>query len=886
MRILLSFLLIMSASLCTAQPTLVNNEVHFQYRDAAAKTVSVAGDFNSWSRSDGAMKKSGEDLWTYARTLSPGVYQYMVVINDDKYVRDPANPASAENYNRSARNSVFAITYDGRLLLADSIPGGSGMTGDNFPIDPERKPVYLNIIWHQHQPLYVDPTKDQLQGPWVRTHATKDYYDMAALLRKYPKIHCTINLTSSLLLQLKEYYVDRLAPFIDVKKNSMDIAGFQKKWKGKTDPWIDLALKPAEKFTKSDKNFLYSNTWNAFGISEVMIDRFPEYAALNAKRNVDQMPGLELFTAQELREIKFWFFLAYFDPDFLLGPVKLPDGSVVNLSDYVSFGADGKFRLKKQITEADCRRMIVETYRVMANVIPIHKELRYDATTGKGQVEIITTPYYHPILPLIYDSDVARTCQPNDQLPTRFSYPEDAKAQVAKAVRFYTSIFGSAPSGMWPGEGSISQQALDVMRESGIRWTASDAKILARSEPPNQANTSPYRFYTPAAMPMGGAMMGGPRKENPPREIALVFRDTELSDRIGFKYQTYKGEEAADDFVRTILSRAPKSGEPDVLVTVILDGENAWEWYRQDMDGKEFLNALYRKLSLLADRKQVITTTTTEYMVGNSSRGVKAHPLEELPAIQKLWPGSWINGNFDTWVGEGEENRAWEYLLRTRQDLEKSGLKQPDPLMPAPRNGSKSWYAYKAWDEMYAAEGSDWFWWYGSDQTAPAGDKPFDDAFRVHLNNVYKNAQLAGAKIESPGFDPIIVENNPTGGGQGTMAQSQGDRQLVTFTCNASKENVKDAIYIVGNLAELGAWTPNAIRMRDDGREGDLKPKDGIWSIQIAIPVGEEVQYKFTNSGKRGEWVPGEEFSGNNRTFRVAAKSASVVIINNTFGKK
>jgi hypothetical protein len=185
---------------------------------------------------------------------------------------------------------------------------------------------------------------------------------------------------------------------------------------------------------------------------------------------------------------------------------------------------------------------------------------------------------------------------------------------------------------------------------------------------------------------------------------------------------------------------------------------------------------------------------------------------------------------------------------------------------------------------MYASEGSDWFWWYGDDQTAPAGDKPFDDSFRIHLNNIYKFAKLAGATINSPGFDPIIKDNSRPAGRQGTMAQSKGETQLVLFTCDASREKVPDAIFIVGGLPELGSWTPNAIRMSDDGTNGDLKAKDGVWSLQIAIPIGEEVQYKYTNSGKTGEWVPSEEFSGNNRSYRVAANSKSV-IIKDIFGK-
>jgi alpha-amylase/alpha-mannosidase (GH57 family) len=236
----------------------------------------------------------------------------------------------------------------------------------------------------------------------------------------------------------------------------------------------------------------------------------------------------------------------------------------------------------------------------------------------------------------------------------------------------------------------------------------------------------------------------------------MVFRDTELSDRIGFKYQSYEGEDAAEDFVRSILSFAPPSEQSDVLITVILDGENAWEWYRQDMDGKQFLNALYRKLSKLYESRQVITTTTTEYLKGNPQRGIPSHPIQQQPRMKQLWPGSWINANYNTWIGEPEENKAWEYLLRARQDLAKSGMKQPDASQAAPKLNTRTWFSYMAWESMYAAEGSDWFWWYGKDQEAPGGDKPFDDTFRIHLINVYRFAREAGASIQSPGFDPII----------------------------------------------------------------------------------------------------------------------------------
>src|SRR5689334_23782574 len=190
--------------------------------------------------------------------------------------------------------------------------------------------LYLNIIWHQHQPLYLEPELDQLQGPLVRTHGTKDYYDMASMLEQFPDVHCTFNLTSSLLQQLQTYYIDRLGPFVDLRKNRLDREKFLARWKGKTDPWIDLLLKPAAAFDPQDRAYLVTNPWNALYVTEVMLGRFPEYKALKEKA----VRGSSL-TEQEVREIKFWFFLAYFDPDFLDGRVALSDGSIVDLTDLV-----------------------------------------------------------------------------------------------------------------------------------------------------------------------------------------------------------------------------------------------------------------------------------------------------------------------------------------------------------------------------------------------------------------------------------------------------------------------------------------------------------------------------------------------------------------------
>ena len=729
------------------------------------------------------------------------------------------------------------------------------------------KTLYLNIIWHQHQPLYLDPDLDQLQGPWVRTHATKDYYDMASILERYPDIHFTVNLTSSLLSQLEEYYVARLGRFYLPKTNRIDAKKYFAKYQGKTDPWVDIALKPTGKLSAKDKAFLLTNVWNAFGISEIILARFPQYKQLKEKLARE---GATSFTEQELREIKFWFYLAYFDPDFFDGPLMLANGLALDLSDLLGKNSDGTYTLKKTVTEEDCNRIVAETYKVSSAIVPIHKKLMYNPKRQSGQIEIITTPYYHPILPLIYDSDLARICQPSDQMPSRYHFPKDAEAQVAKAAAYFEREFGAPPTGMWPGEGSVAHDVLPVFAKHGIRWLATDEKILFKSRPTNQPNYYPY-----VASGSGGT-------QNP---VVIVFRETELSDKIGFTYQNYYGEDAADDFIRSILRHVPADHEQDRLLTVILDGENAWEWYKHDNDGKTFQNALYRKLSKLYATKQVITSTVTEYISGNPARNIPAHPVESLPRIEWLWPGSWINGNFDTWIGEDEENRAWEYLLTARQDLDKSGLKQPDPASLPPKEGTKSSYRYKAWEALYAAQGSDWFWWYGTDQNAPAGDRPFDLAYITHLKNIYKFAKLGGGKMPKRNFQPIIRDETANSSqANGVMALSKSDLVTVVFRCDAQDVYVRKAIYIVGSDQKLGNWVPNKVRMFDDGTHGDDKG-DGIWTIEVQLPEGAEIEYKFTNSGAEGDWNSSEEFAQSNRKIKVERQSEGKMVVLTRFGK-
>ncbi len=743
--------------------------------------------------------------------------------------------------------------------------------------------LYLNLIWHQHQPLYLDPQTDQLRGPWVRTHATKDYYDMAAMHADFPEVHATINLTSSLLYQLDEYYVKRLGPFLYKHADghwAIDTTRFFAQWKGKTDPWIDLALKPTTQFTAADRAKLLTEPWNAFGISTVQIARFPQYNALRHKSR-------DSLTVENMTAVKAWFYLAHFDPDFLRGTAKID----INLSDLIH-EQSGRFYLKHPLTERDANRLVADAVRVMQAVIPAHRALSFvnDRRTPEGiayyQLEIITTPFYHPILPLLIDTDVAKTCQPRDSLPPRFAYPQDAHAQVLKGREYYMDQFHANPYGMWPAEGSVSDAAARIFRNNGIRWICGDMHVLQRSSPSGLDVAQPYRISCDSLNSEGS----DPVTEKYESCIAIVFRETTLSDHIGFTYQKMQPVEAAEHFVNEVMRYKPKDGEPDRLLTVILDGENAWEWYENDMDAKVFLRTLYEKFTRARTDQKFTCVTPTEYFAGNPTRKIPAHPIGALTKIESLWPGSWIGASFDTWIGEPEENEAWEYLLQTRRDLEQSGLGQGGwtitPLDTANMRRTNAGMA--AYESMYAAEGSDWFWWYGADQSAPAGDRPFEEAFFAHLRAVYKHMRDAGVNIKTPDFAPILsaakVSLQETGG---TMSRSDvHDSVTVRFVCDASGQNVSKAIFITGNIPQLGNWSPNTLRLHNDGLHHDSLLNDGVWTLEITVPLGSEIQYKYTNSGAPGIWVPSEEFPQANRSFTADGPPESIIVRHDIFGKR
>jgi alpha-amylase/alpha-mannosidase (GH57 family) len=702
--------------------------------------VFVAGDFTGWQNDPIPMTRNEESQFTATTFVQIGFHQYRFIV-DGEWITDPSNDAVVIN-NYGEENSAFYFNAKGEVELR--APEANAMKAIDEPAT--QGTVYLSLVWHQHQPFYLDAEKDQLIAPWVRTHITKDYYDMTAMVAEYPDIHVAVNLTPVLLTQIQSYYVQRLAPYYDRQTNRIRSGEFLDRWVGRTDPWVDLMLRDTESFSTEDEGYLFRNEWSAFSVSSVMMERFPQYLALRNK------PRAQL-TVQDKRNIKCWFWLALFDPDFLRGEVRLVTGRTVDLSDLI-FEKDGpQWESWRDFTEDDANRLVAEMVKIAEATVPLHRQMSYDPLKGTGQVELTTTPFFHPILPLLIDVQAGRSSKDKAPASLRFNHPEDARMHIYLAQAGHEAWFGQKPKGFWPAEGSVSQTAINLFAEEKVTWIATGDGVLQRSEPSGLAADTPYR------------VMGAHN-----RPVVIFFRNTGLSDLIGFRYQRWDPEEAAEDFVRQILTLAPAEAGQSNHITVLLDGENAWEWYTEDPDAKQFLHALYRKLSERQDAGRIVTVTPMEYLHGNPGRGVPSHDPMTLPEITSLWPGSWIFADFSTWIGEDEENRAWRWLARVRSDLEKTaGRYHPLPIKATDRDRAVN----AAWRSLFAAEGSDWFWWYGADQNTGEGDTRWDMLYRTHLLQVYRNLQKAGYEIEVPKIPSLMDEGSDTQQGGGTMTPGQ-----------------------------------------------------------------------------------------------------------------
>jgi len=538
--------------------------------------------------------------------------------------------------------------------------------------------VSLALWWHQHQPYYPDDVAGENPMPWVRLHATKDYLGMALHLEEVPEFRCTINLVPSLLAQLEAYV------------------------NGASDTHLNLSRRPADGLNHDDAGYILDNFFMANPDS--MIRPHPRYHELYMTRsswNSSAREAMVRFRARDFRDIQVWSNLAWIHPLLFEKDPELAE-----------------FKAKARYYSEDEKEWFLKKQReLLGRVIPLHCAL-----AARGQIELTTTPYYHPILPLLLDKTSAREGMPDVSLPGyRGGYPEDAALHVRRAIESHTRHFGERPRGMWPAEGSVSQAIIPLLAEHGIEWIATDEEILGCSTHGKIGRDSRGHVRHPELLYRAWKV------REAGHELAVLFRDHALSDQIGFHYQRTAGPVAAADFLGklTAIGDACRHNHATV-VPVILDGENCWEYYPDG--GVSFLRSLYQ--GAVRD-PQVRPVKAGEFL--------REHPPAD--ALPRLFAGSWISHNFAIWIGHPEDNRAWDALHAARGFLveeERSGRHDSTTLA-------------RAWNEVWIAQGSDWFWWYGDDHSS-ALDGLFDHLFRKHLRNVY-----ALLRCDPPGclFTPI-----------------------------------------------------------------------------------------------------------------------------------
>jgi alpha-amylase/alpha-mannosidase (GH57 family) len=522
-------------------------------------------------------------------------------------------------------------------------------------------PTYVMLLWHMHQPFYKDLAEDFYAMPWVRLHGLKDYYGMVAILREFPGVHMTFNLVPSLLAQLDDYARDTAH-----------------------EGEYEIAFKPVESLTSEEREQLLDF---AFHLNrDNLLNPYPRFRELfeRAQAARHQEGAARLFTLQDLLDLQVLSQLAWFDEIYLANDVEVR--ALVEKSR--GYSESDKISLRKKG---------IEIFKVTLE--------EYVAAAKRGQVEISTSPFYHPILPLLCDAEVAAESHPGVKLPRRrFKHPEDARAQLRAAIELHERFLGSRPCGLWPSEGSVSDEVLALAIQEGFEWTATDEGVLGRS--------LQMGFYRQA----DGTMAGGHELYRPHRFVAgergisIFFRDHQLSDLIGFVYSRLDAQAAAADLHQRIRAAGRSTGNRPAVVSIILDGENAWEFFPGN--GREFLRALYGRLASDPDLRAVTAR--------------EALRVTEQGRLSHVVPGSWINSNFDVWIGADEDNRAWDLLSAARDFFAaKSGDPGLDPVK-----------VRLAEQELWVAEGSDWCWWYGPEHSS-AHDEEFDLLFRKHVSNIY-----------------------------------------------------------------------------------------------------------------------------------------------------
>ena len=542
--------------------------------------------------------------------------------------------------------------------------------------------IHLVVLWHMHQPQYRDPESGRYVLPWTRLHAVKDYWGMVRVLQETPGFHATFNFVPSLGMQIEEYA------------------------SGKFDePWFALAFKKTDDLTREDKAEILAR---AFQINhERLLSRWPRFVELlEWSRPAGGAQALVTFTPRDWRDLQVLSQLAWMDEEWF------------TKDDVVSALANKG----KDFSERDKIALQAKQMELLNLVLPIYRQ-----AAQSGQIEISTTPFYHPILPLVCDSDIARVANPGTPLPRRaYRCPEDAREQLRRARQYHERVFGAKPAGLWPSEGSVSDQTLGIAMQEGFQWFGTDEGVLGRTlnvgffRDANGIPANADRLYKPWRVQIGGNGITG------------LFRDHQLSDLIGFVYSRMDANAAAQDLHGRLrhLGERVQTADP-LTVCIFLDGENAWEYYAGN--GREFLRQFYKRIAGDQDFRAL-----------TASEAIAA--AKNIPTTGGIFPASWINANFDVWIGHAEDVAAWELLWDARQAYAGAVEARAQSRSDAPTEEELK----EAFESLLAAEGSDWCWWFGPEHST-ANDAEFDALFRKHLTGIYLAlGQVAPSDLAKP----------------------------------------------------------------------------------------------------------------------------------------
>ena len=585
-------------------------------------------------------------------------------------------------------------------------------------------PINVLFLWHFHQPYYKDNFTGEILMPWARLHATKDYYFMGAVLKNFPKVHATFNYSPSLISQLDEY-----------DKGYKDVLEKER--------FLNISNKKLYELSEEDKLFIIEKFFPACSSSNNFLEKSKRFKRLYytlkdacARGTLGDEEKIELFSSQDYIDIIILFNMLWIDP------------VSINSDEFLT----GLKNKDKNFTEPERDKLINEKIpEILSRIFPLLTEL-----AGKGQIELSASPYYHPILPLLCDTGIAGF-HGNLKLPQPFRHPEDADYQIKSAINYFSEKLNYKVGGMWPSEGSVGEKTLRLFIDNNVKWIATDEEILSNSVGLNFADFNNRKLlYRPYAV----------KRDN--GYLYMFFRDKGLSDLIGFKYSSYEPKAAANDLINNIkniaISLQNYNENGSAVIPIILDGENAWEYYKNN--GYDFFNYLYEGLSSEENAQIINTMTVSGYLeklekalnttdASNENNGNAGNKIREFPDVKwkspqdfdfskvynipTIYPGSWINHNFRIWIGDNEDNKSWDLLSKTRDYLvDKSKLyaQRHDPKQKQDKIFDDRGLRM-AWEQIYIAEGSDYNWWYGEDRTSGI-DEEYDLLYRTHLINVYK----------------------------------------------------------------------------------------------------------------------------------------------------